>query len=535
MHHALQILELVEMICGNLLQPDSEKSTRFPDLNAVARTCKFFLGPALSLMWRKQYTLINLFKCMPADLWEEAEKDVFTLVRPITPSDWERPLMYASRVKHFVLVESPPAQDILSAQVLETLGSCTPREHLFPHLETIAWAPAQLQLFPYLQLFLGPKIIGINVHFPDSISALSLLPVLSIKYPALTVATLRSVAVSHEDDELQLLEGYDSRLQSMSLFVRGLTHIRALDVDGIDQAAFEHLGHLTTLRTLNIGELQRPTTLHHLPFPALVRLHFRDASFHVASAYIGTLSACKLELLEIDVTAPATAVQTSNLYAALPTHCAPAALILLTVNNAQWYEGRLPLGADPAHYAVPSAALRPLFCFSELKMANLQSPAGFDLDDATVWALARSWPRLRLLSLKADTAAAHCPPRVTLDALRAFAQHCPSLESLALTLTAVAVPPLDPEVPLPPQTSLRILEVGASPIAAAPPVAGFLATLFPELHLVVANADSEEDETLGELWMEVVQSLRGEDQSQSDSDSDSEAESDSDSEAESEA
>ncbi|KAJ7092495.1 hypothetical protein B0H15DRAFT_834147 [Mycena belliarum] len=500
MHNVFRILELVEMIFSHLLQPESEQATRFPDINAFGRTCKFFSNHALSLMWRKQYTLTNFFKSMPADLWEETEDNALTLLRPISPSDWERPLIYADYIKHFVLVEIPPAQDILSAPVLETLGLCVPRQHLFPNLETIGWAPTYT-LFPYLRLFLGPKIKGVNIHFPDTIPAFSLLPALSLRYPALTLATLRHLCVDdeHAADPQLLLDADDLRVQYVSLFVRRLTQIVALDVDVVDQAAFEHLGQLQTLRTLNIGEFKRPTTMPQLPFPALTTLHFRDTSIALASTYLDGLHNCRLAMLFIDVTSPAVSIHATKLYAALSTSCAPAALQALNVQNASWYHGWLHVGVDPASYLVPRAALRSLCCFTELVMVNLQSPTGFDLDDETAWMLARAWPRLRLLALKADTAMAHYAPHATLDALRAFAQHCPELESLVLTFTAIVVPS-ESAPPQQTQSLMVQLGVGASPISSAAPVAGFISALFPALRTILIEHDRDETQA---LWDQV--------------------------------
>ncbi|KAJ7699335.1 hypothetical protein B0H17DRAFT_1177129, partial [Mycena rosella] len=498
MHRALDILELVEMICDHL----QSEPKRLPDLNAFARTCKFFLFPALDLMWEKQYVLINLVKCMPSDLWAETaegEHSVFNLLRPITPADWERPLIYASRIKHFVLMFP---HNMLSAYVFETLSLCIPREQLFPNLETIAWAPRTQQLYPYIRLFLGPKIHGVVFHYPNSISALSLLPALSLKYPALKLAKLRA-DIPDDDDPQLLLDDDELKLRSISTFVRGLTEIISLDLDIIDQGAFEHLGRLTTLRFLNIGELHRlepSNSLPRLSFPALATLHFRDTRLELASAYIGMLSESKLAMLDVAITAPATTPTTTHFYATLTINCPHPDLQILEVQNTEWYSQGI---ADPAHYVVPSASLRLLCCFPNLVVLRLQSPAGFDLDDATVWALARAWPRLRILSLTADTDAEHHPSRVSLDALCAFAQHCPALAHLSITLDAVAVPPVEAASDRPIQTCLVMLNVAASPISTPSHVAAFISKLFPTLLALIAHTEEEDedgDDGDGALW-----------------------------------
>ncbi|KAJ6578815.1 hypothetical protein DFH09DRAFT_1361176 [Mycena vulgaris] len=496
MYRALEILELVEIVCGYLLEPDSPEATRFSNLNAFARTCKFFVGPSIDLLWKTQNTLGNLFKCMPSDIWKETTNAGYTehyLLRPMLLSDWERPLMYASCVKHLILVEAPM-------------------------LSTHHGPPNPEDLFPYIRLFLGPKIRGISLYLEDSKSALSALPALSHKCPALQFAAIRSTALYNDDE-----------LRSVSLFIRGLTQLVTLEVNVIDRAAFQHLGHLPALRSLKIGTLngwndpRHPAPLPRLPFPALRILHFEDTSVAKASAHIEMLSECQLSLLTVDLTAPATAAATTGFYAALAAHCVPATLNALDVSNAEWYTPRLPFGANPAAFCVPSAALRQLCCFNELMMVCLQSPAGFAFDDATAWALASAWPRLQLLVLTADASAPTdvmaAAPRATLDALRAFAQHCPELRGLTIPLTALAVP--SSEGPGPVQTCMTSLDVGTAPIAApAELVAEFMAGLFPALRDLKTDSevDDEDDDDADDAWDEVRALLAGETSSGDDTD-----------------
>lgn len=72
MHRGLQILELIELICAQVgtdgVHPLSKDESR--DLSVLARTSKAFLNPALNVLWRHQDTIVNLLKCMPADLWD---------------------------------------------------------------------------------------------------------------------------------------------------------------------------------------------------------------------------------------------------------------------------------------------------------------------------------------------------------------------------------------------------------------------------------------------------------------------------------
>jgi hypothetical protein len=69
MHRALEILEIVEMICEQAAIMKGDWS----GVATLARTCAFFLNPALNAIWRHQETISNLLKCFPDDLWDIAE------------------------------------------------------------------------------------------------------------------------------------------------------------------------------------------------------------------------------------------------------------------------------------------------------------------------------------------------------------------------------------------------------------------------------------------------------------------------------
>ncbi|KAJ7108239.1 hypothetical protein C8R44DRAFT_885003 [Mycena epipterygia] len=510
MHRTLRIPELVEMICDHLLEFYPNTSTVFPSLNAFARTSKFFLDPALDCIWKKQYTLLNFVNCMPSDLWlKTRDGEGLRLRRPIAPADWARPLMYASRIKHFVLTKEAEGE-MLSRHIFEILAHCIPCEHLFPNLETIVWFPKDESIFPYIHLFLGPKLDGISLYLGDSISALSLLPTLSQKYPRLRVASIKSTL--SDDDELQL--------RSITLFVAGLTRMHTLDLDVIDQPAFEHLGQLTTLRSLKIGLLHRPERIVdalRLPFPALRILNFRHTPVDVASTYINMLVDCNLAMMTLDIPSRTTARRITELYTGLVENCTHTGLSLLTVQNSQFFTWSTPEDDEISHYLIPPASVRSLCCFNNLVLLCLQSPVGFDLDDATAWEMARAWPKMRMLRLEADRHSAHHPSHMTLNGVRAFAQHCLDLAYLSLTFTAIDVPPAEgaSDGPRPRQTCLIALRVGTSPISSPPQVAGFLSGIFPALENILVKdetdadneeGDDEEDEDDGG-WNEVQELL----------------------------
>ncbi|KAJ6517390.1 hypothetical protein C8R47DRAFT_960735 [Mycena vitilis] len=111
-------------------------------LASVARACKMFCDPALDELWKEQDTLYNIVQCMPQDVWEEPDEDGgMTLARPVVPTDWDRALIYARRVKTFSFDDQIRERGYpTTAEFLETLGMCVPGPQLFPNLEILGWS-----------------------------------------------------------------------------------------------------------------------------------------------------------------------------------------------------------------------------------------------------------------------------------------------------------------------------------------------------------------------------------------------------------
>jgi len=73
MHRCLYIPELLRQIILSTGVEDSHMGAQ-PDhstLASLARTCRTFYEPALDALWKTQYDLCALVKCMPSDSWEE--------------------------------------------------------------------------------------------------------------------------------------------------------------------------------------------------------------------------------------------------------------------------------------------------------------------------------------------------------------------------------------------------------------------------------------------------------------------------------
>ncbi|KAJ7753600.1 hypothetical protein DFH07DRAFT_886635 [Mycena maculata] len=486
MHRSLRITEIIQLIFGELegqiCFPEFDRSWK--DFAALARTCTAFNGPALDVLWSEQRTLTHMLKCLPEHLWEEPGYHQLRLLGPIQPADWEVALRYARRVRKLSLSATMPASGPRAfpvANVLETISSYLPHGNLCPNIRSISWVPRPDSLFPYIDLFLGPKIRTVHLSIPENTLNISLLPNLALRYSELESIVLETA-----------WDGLSCRL--VSKMVLDLRRIERLTVAKLDRAAVEHLSRLPSLRFLYLDnpELQDfgpPThcriarVSEHHPFPALRELTFDQTTFDFVVRFLELWSGCHLTNFRVGTEMVETKSTTSQVYSTLARHLSHTALESLCI---EMDGGGMPtpLAGPVTDYVISRHELEPLFAFVNLTELNLAPPVGFDIDDTTAWDMARAWPNLTILDLDSATDLHHLSS-MTLHGLRGFAQHCKDLTQLTITFDASVVPPFNnsSETRIS-QRNLAILNVWKSPIRDAPPVARFLSALFPSLETI---------------------------------------------------
>ncbi|KAJ7224925.1 hypothetical protein B0H12DRAFT_1328790 [Mycena haematopus] len=518
MHRALSIVELVENVCVQLghgdLVPLQTNAAR--DLALLARTSTIFLNPALDVLWRSQDGLVNLLKCMPDDLLdipdivrENPERgfgrrpppaDPIRIRRPILPTDWERPLFYMCRVKFFSL----PSIHRYS-EVLDNFGSCLPTETIFPNLEKLYWHEPPLE---HLSLFMTPRLANIRLSGADSADFSSVSSYVR-KCPGLkTVDLLINVGV------------YDAAARSswpFSTIVRGLMHLEELCVPEVDSTALAHLAKLPRLKSLYFAyqdPLEEPLgqSNRSVGFPALTQLGVPSVA--AATTLLKFFWKTPLETLIIHNSSctPMTKMAAWEFYSSLGAHCSHASLLKIVDGGLTYVMEASP--EQITTYSVGGDVLQPLFSFTNLHQVELRHTVGFDLDDATILDMARSWPRITALTLEASTTR-HMPSRVTLGGLYAFAEHCPRLSSLGITFDATSIPhtPLSGEIRTR-QLCFMSLHVYCSPIGDPERVAEFLFSMFPRLRIIhtsypmAAGTVPEDVFDSHTLWKDVSRRLK---------------------------
>ncbi|KAJ7278355.1 hypothetical protein C8J57DRAFT_1465481 [Mycena rebaudengoi] len=448
---------------------------RKTSLLALAKTATTFAHSALNGLWEQQSTLVNVLRCLPADLLA-ADGSSFHFLRPVTQSDLERVLVHSARVR--LLQLAPDAATPAISGLLEQIQPFLPQGFLFPNLQSISFdGPTERErrlLGPHLRLFLPASVREISMFVEES-GNWSLLPLIWPLNSSFTSVTL-SVDICPNRVKFSLI----------STFLQALDQVTYLALPTLDPAALEHLGSLGSLKSLEIANGAArdllPGFIRPAGFPSLTNLSFHQTPFEFIGALIHCLSNSPVARLYLGSTDLPTESAMRALCLTLSTHIAHSTLVNVVMQQMVTNDTSDVRDIFDIH------TISPLFCFGRIQTLDLEAPGGFKLDDAAVWDLARAFPALRRLSLT-SFAEMFCASGVTLGRLRAFATHCPYLGIMCIAFNATFIlPATTPDVF---QTQLPSLEVLNSPISSEPAhVARFLSGIFPGLVEIINDPDN---------------------------------------------
>ncbi|KAJ7479441.1 hypothetical protein B0H11DRAFT_1276058 [Mycena galericulata] len=515
MHRCLAIPEIVDNICSQFKAvrwiPTRESSNA---LAALARTSLVFQKSALDRLWARQDTPFRFLRLMPPDLIDFGGK-CLRLLRPILATDWERPLLYAHRIKILVCtLKIRPADH----EVWTALGMSLPHDGpLFPNLVDLTWFQGSDTEFHFIDLFLTPRITSISLACGSSTSHMSILSTLPRKCPA-----LKCVKFSRQWKPMPGLSA------SLRLFMDGLPNVESIGMSVPDVATLEHLGRAVNLKSLTLHTL--PYELVSSPpadvpyFVSLNDIHLRTATIEMATKFFRMCRYTSMSSISVKFTTHERRPALKDFYASLAAcHQAHSAVVSLSLGYKE-----VIMPEEPAD-VLDTDALRNLCYFTNLRDVSIATPIAFDLDDADIAELARSWRRLHSLAL--ITQSTVLQPRATLHCLQCFAEHCPELHYIRINLDATIVPVQEPNARgHVAQPRLTNLNVAYSPISTPLPVARFISGIFPNLRSISTHRDDsdrqfdeaplgraeDEDLAIHDRWKEVeaqipiVQAIRDE-------------------------
>ncbi|KAJ7612556.1 hypothetical protein FB45DRAFT_843137 [Roridomyces roridus] len=443
--------------------------------------------------------LVNVLRCLPADSFElrrtkngSMETRVMHLLRPLRESDLERVLFYTGYVKY--LCSDAFYHDI---SALFPVVSGWLSENTLPKLRALGWFHTEIDV-QHIYPFLTPKLTEISVSVASG-GALTLLSTLPRRCPHL------------KDVRLLLSRNSDNRdpqaVQAVSAFVRELHDLEVLSLDPeIDGAALAHLAVVSSIRDLCLEQItSSPLSPNSRPtFQSLQTLSFAEAEIHSPINFLAWCKNTPLKDFAAECLASPSAEDVHRLFLAVAGAITHSSLGHFLLN----FDGDPSTPPDPTSL-IAFNSFRHLFSFRNLVSVSMESTVGIDLDDAAVLEMARSWPRIETLQLDSYRGTSH--PRTTLRCLEAFPQYCHHLTKLCIAFDATVVP-ASQNLTL---DSLEVLDVEASPITIAEPVAEFLAGLFPNLVELKTLAEDYDAEDLflsaaygySDLWKEVASLL----------------------------
>ncbi|KAL1758678.1 hypothetical protein FB107DRAFT_206689 [Schizophyllum commune] len=494
MHAALQTTELVLDILSHLDQVD---------LAAVARTCSRLSETALSQIWKHLYGLAFIVRLLPEGKVsvDKTLEHRFYVIESLEDVDVERVKYYAGFVKSWEFASFNAA---ISTEDLQKVLAGLRGQALFPNLRIFEYeGPSPFT--PLLLSVIGLSVTTLKLYYNfgaelgwnarsedvDYSAERDLLLAIKVRKTGSPVTRLSlfidlpctefvcSVLTDWNDLEYLLLD--IDRVDPRTLMtIASLPRLEMLDMPAVD--GFDHdslalessCARTSALSSVILcGEsvkgtlsILRPTSLSELNLVGkLAASAFRDLGMHMREVGIPD------------------SLQVMTFRQIIPRHSAHT-------EGAETY----------AEEALLMKYIQPLLFYQNLAQVILAFNT-VSLTDGDVALLARSWPRLRSLSLESASTA---QSRITLPGILAFAQYCPGLGFPRLSIDATERRAIDSANIAFPRAHhrLRTLYLDNSELSSPGYVASFLTRFFPGVGpegLVTSISDPRREE----MWSDV--------------------------------
>ncbi|KAG6918421.1 hypothetical protein DXG01_014600 [Tephrocybe rancida] len=497
----LLIPEIMSFICEQIHRSPESR----PTLYVLARTCRFVSAHALRYLWSEVTGLSRLLQCMPDDLWEKVGSEQFpqvTFKRAIAATDWPRFEVHARYVRIF---RAPAIIDVVP-EVFQSLLFAAAGNHLFPNLREIVWTYAYSVVLPFMDLLFSSRITKV-IFRSTSPEHVQLSPI--------TTLLSRCPDIQHIEFRDMVYESISNGVTIISNALQTWQNLRNVSVSRISTEAYRHLAMLPQLDTLrmlldtdvststpdSLIPCAFPATWSSPPFLALETLHLDccegfDSCLPILAHMLSNHVLSSLSIGAYTCVSPS---QWKTLTETIKTTCPPSLLsVSITDDNNCDHD----FAGGATDNLLKEEHFEALLHFRNLSKVEI-CPLSFDIDNNTVERIARAWPGLVSL----DFWGTYEPilSRVTLAALRSFAEHCPHLDNLSILLdgTVPCVPNTSPHLSI---DSLRVLNVQSSPITDAGMAAAYLLKMTPNIDRIDSwwglDEDSEERDA---PWCEVIQ------------------------------
>jgi len=378
------------------------------------------------------------------------------------------------------------------AEIYEALHAAALTAPVFPNLVSL-FLPDLSPGIPTLCDLIGPHLTELGIDFLLEKDHYPLVESLPQRFPG-----LRSLKIMNPPSH------------SLSSAIFHLPHLRCLHTHCVlSREATTHLMDLPYLLKLSFYSFEAiPQRVSDAPtFHALRDLRVEATLAEKVIELLSCMTSCQLRGISLafndGLTPPGT---WSRLCSTIGTHISHSSLQSVRLENHR-----------PKAVEVDQSELlefdmiRPLLSLSNIRNLTLVIPVGLDLDDAGFEELARAFPRLENLDLS-HAIPFHLRPRATLGGLYAFAQYCPNISDLIVSIDASNVDNFPPLAR--PSDSPVCLAFERSPIQDAQWVGSKLSAMFSNIRSLHgfddagSHSDPEQDdwEDVDDLW-DVVERL----------------------------
>jgi hypothetical protein len=464
-----------------------EEGRQRGSLAALAVVCRQLSPMALDVLWKNMNSVLPLFLCMPQDLWNWEDHWLpnhysvrqLVLTRPIHPSDWDRVLFYAPRIRSLQPrtpgARSTDPRTIIHHDSIPTLLASLPSLQLLSNLRHVALYTSRMFCgVPSLMRFLPGRKVE-HVHLECVCSTLDL---------SFLMASGRTIR------RLDIVKGsarctFDVLKPQLFHALTFMDHLEMLSIPSLDSRTLEIVSNLESLQELDLHALSEsdPGLLSFLEshpgrlvFRSLQRLRISSANMSLVLPLLRSFrTSLKLQELSIVILTPHTSTEWQTLLDLLPNVCDNQTLQTLLLAEPI---SRHFIPDEEALESISDVPFNSILAFPSLAHLTI---AVFSLRplDGTLMSMASTWnTSLRSLSmsphaLKGDGRDSfHLGPILgiglpniwhdgvcTLKCLIPFGKCCPNLEHLDLgvevstdaTNTIVEVPDLldfnDDQVP----------------------------------------------------------------------------------------
>ncbi|KAH7903337.1 hypothetical protein BJ138DRAFT_1168266 [Hygrophoropsis aurantiaca] len=366
MHRSL----LIEDIQHSIFTQISSKRS----LNALARTCQAFTKTALDFQWRDLDEFTRLIECMPHDLWsrEFKYKDsiddhviegyTFTLLRPISSSDWVIFKKYSHRVR------SLQGSAFMDDACILAFGLSSAPIPLLPNLKSLTWIIwSDLELLTVSRL-LSPSLTTLEIELTRSPGSArqQFLPMHEIRSSLRHLAEVEDPAKNDADNVLSAIKRSLHELQNLSTII------------------WNELGSEGILWLVRLPALRHVTFDIPVDFAEYIELYGLEITHESGASVTTFLNYFDFQLLQnicIVSPQPSAATGTQAFYTALAS-----SLSRESIRNISIFDEYCTATSDPAGFnPIGIHELRPLLRFDGLQNMTLGFQRSILLDDATRW------------------------------------------------------------------------------------------------------------------------------------------------------